>query len=98
MRMRAFDDLPPGAATRLDVAIGRSFVVGPLPSESALAWNDSLVCADVGCSAHVTFSFLRADSACYQLSATIATPGIRPCGWSVPSTMKACFTPGIVLI
>ena len=72
----------------------------PLPSSSALAWNSSLLCADVGCDFHVTLSCLRAELACHQLSATIATPGATPvrfCGFA-PSTMKACFTPGSVLI
>src|SRR5688572_10729288 len=92
--------LAPGAAKAFSTSPSvRSFVAyAPLPIESALAWYDSLVCADVGCSAHVTFSCLRADSACHQLSATIATPGIRPCKLVVPSTTNACFTPGSVLM
>src|SRR5688572_452767 len=90
----------PGAANAFSTSPSvRSFVeYAPLPSSSALAWYASLVCADVGCSAHVTFNCLRADSACHQLSATIATPGIKPCRLVVPSTTNACFTPGSVLI
>ena len=69
-----------------------------MPSSSARAWKPSLVCDDVGCDAQVTFSLVRADCACHQLSATIATPGTSAVRFVPPSSTKACFTPGSALI
>ena len=45
-----------------------------------------------------TCSLPRAVCACHQLSATIATPGIRPRVSVVPSTTNAWRTPGSALI
>ena len=75
----AFDDLRAGARERLlDVAVRAQLRrVRALAELVGLGLEAFAVCAAVGCSAQVTFSCLRAESACHQLSATIATPGIE---------------------
>ena len=82
-----------GSPSRATVKPGFSF-----DSSSARFANPALLCDAVAPSFHFTTSFLRALSACHQLSATIATPPSRLVRSDPPSTTNACFTPGCALI
>ena len=70
----------------------------PAKNSAALAAKPALDCCDVGWAAHSTTSFFRACCTIHQFLPMMATPGMSPCRFVVPSTTNACVTPGIALI
>lgn len=81
------------AATSPSLRTVRS--LGLANSSAARCANQAELCCAVGPSSHVTCSCWRATLALYQLSATIATPGMSPSSAvPTPFTTKACVTPG----